>query len=101
MLGSTCQIDLGLFSAPPARPIRCLPLTRAHTTLLSILASTCPGRGTDQRRNGGIEHFYQRDLEEHLAKRAAEAEPQKDLSKDPQSDTYAVTSDGNGELRPL
>jgi hypothetical protein len=49
-------------------------------------------------RTGKIEHFYPKDLEEHLAKR--EAQPQKDLSKDPESDTYAVAKEGD-QLVPL
>jgi hypothetical protein len=41
-------------------------------------------------RNGNIQHFYKRDQEEYFQKRAMEERQAKDLSKDPESDTYAV-----------
>lgn len=52
-------------------------------------------------RNGNIQHFYKRDEEEYFQKRALEDRQAKDLSKDPQSDTYAVQADGSGNLAPL
>jgi hypothetical protein len=52
-------------------------------------------------RNGNIQHFYKRDEEEYFQKRAIEERQAKDLSKDPQSDTYAVQADAGGNLAPL
>jgi len=52
-------------------------------------------------RNGNIQHFYKRDEEEYFQKRAFEERQAKDLSKDPQSDTYAVQADAGGNLAPL
>jgi hypothetical protein len=52
-------------------------------------------------RNGNIQHFYQRDQDEYFQKRGIEQRQAKDLSKDPQSDTYAVQADAGGNLAPL
>lgn len=52
-------------------------------------------------RNGNIQHFYKRDEEDYLRKRDVEERQAKDLSKDPQSDTYAVQADAGGNLAPL
>jgi hypothetical protein len=52
-------------------------------------------------RNGNIQHFYKRDQEEYFQKRAMEERQAKDLSKDPESDTYAVQADAGGNLAPL
>jgi len=52
-------------------------------------------------RNGDIQHFYKRDEEDYFQKRAFEERQAKDLSKDPQSDTYAVQADAGGNLAPL
>jgi hypothetical protein len=52
-------------------------------------------------RNGNIQHFYKRDEEEYFQKRGIEERQAKDLSKDPQSDTYAVQADAAGNLAPL
>jgi len=52
-------------------------------------------------RNGNIQHFYKRDAENYIRKRNIEARQAKDLSKDPQSDAYAVQADASGNLAPL
>lgn len=52
-------------------------------------------------RNGNIQHFYKRDEEDYIRKRDLEERQAKDLSKDPQSDTYAVQADASGNLAPL
>jgi len=53
-------------------------------------------------RNGIIQHFYKRDEEQYfIQRRDIEERQAKDLSKDPQSDTYAVQADAGGNLAPL
>lgn len=51
--------------------------------------------------NGNIQHYYKRDEDEYMRKRAVDKRQAKDLSRDPQSDTYAVQADAGGNLAPL
>jgi len=62
---------------------------------------TSPNVGLTSR-NGNIQHFYERDEEQYfIQRRGIEEREAKDLSKDPQSDTYAVQADAGGNLAPL
>jgi hypothetical protein len=67
----------------------------------AYVCSPLPCEAVLKDRNGNIRHFYKRDEEEYFQKRGFEERQVKDLSKDPQSDTYAVQADAGGNLAPL
>ena len=76
-------------------PVEIAVRSNAYVWSLISLAPRLTGR------NGDIQHFYKRDAEDYIRKRNIEARQAKDLSKDPQSDAYAVQADASGNLAPL
>jgi hypothetical protein len=95
ILASLASLASAMALQPGDVPVEIAVRSDAYVSPSSTKSSKVTGS------NGNIQHFYKRDAEDYIRKRNIEARQAKDLSNDPQSDTYAVQADAGGNLAPL